>query len=242
MKTTTISGVTIELKRGDIANQKDMDAIVNAANAQLRIGGGVAGAIHRAAGPELAQETRLMAPIKPGEAVISGGHNLPNEFVIHCLGPVYGQDKPENKLLANCYSNALKLAEENDIPSVAFPSISTGAFGYPMDDAARVAFETGVRAVIGQTNPFCTLGRRCDVGASRSNGGGFWINPKVIKEFLSPKFRERTGEGILSINFIQNTRQSNTGLKHATVKQIPIFVLIFVADFVIIWQVVNFFS
>lgn len=142
MKTTTISGVTIELKRGDIANQKDMDAIVNAANAQLRIGGGVAGAIHRAAGPELAQETRLMAPIKPGEAVISGGHNLPNEFVIHCLGPVYGQDKPENKLLANCYSNALKLAEENDIPSVAFPSISTGAFGYPMDDAARVAFET----------------------------------------------------------------------------------------------------
>lgn len=142
MKEVTISGVKIELKRGDIANQKDMDAIVNAANAQLRIGGGVAGAIHRAAGPELAQETRLMAPIKPGEAVISGGHNLPNEFVIHCLGPVYGQDKPENKLLANCYSNALKLAEENDIPSVAFPSISTGAFGYPMDDAARVAFET----------------------------------------------------------------------------------------------------
>lgn len=142
MKEKTISGVTIELKRGDIANQKDMEAVVNAANAQLRIGGGVAGAIHRAAGPELAQETRAMAPIRPGEAVISGAHNLPNEYVIHCLGPVYGQDKPENKLLANCYSSALALAEEYGIERIAFPSISTGAFGYPMADAAQVAFET----------------------------------------------------------------------------------------------------
>lgn len=142
MRETTTSGIKIELKRGDIANQGDIEAVVNAANAELRIGGGVAGAIHRAAGPGLAEETRSMAPIKPGEAVISGGHNLPNQHVIHCLGPVYGRDKPEDELLANCYSNALKLAEENDIPSVAFPSISTGAFGYPMKKAARVAFET----------------------------------------------------------------------------------------------------
>lgn len=142
MKKTTISGITIELKRGDIASQKDMQAVVNAANAELRIGGGVAGAIHRAAGPELAEETRSMAPIKPGEAVISGGHNLPNEYVIHCLGPVYGRDKPEEELLANCYSNALALAEQHDISRLAFPSISTGAFGYPMRDAAEVAFTT----------------------------------------------------------------------------------------------------
>lgn len=142
MTETTISGVTIELKRGDIASQDDIDAVVNAANAELRTGGGVAGAIHRAAGPELAKETRSMAPIEPGEAVISGAHNLPNDHVIHCLGPVYGRDKPEDKLLANCYRNALQLAEENSIARIAFPSISTGAFGYPMRDAAKVAFQT----------------------------------------------------------------------------------------------------
>lgn len=139
MKETTISGVKLELKRGDIASQKDCDAVVNAANAQLRMGGGVAGAIHRGAGPELEKETRSLAPIKPGEAVITGGHNLPNQYIIHCLGPVYGRDKPEDKLLANCYKNALDRAEENEIECVAFPAISTGAFGYPTEDAARVA-------------------------------------------------------------------------------------------------------
>ncbi|MDX1617351.1 MAG: macro domain-containing protein [Balneolaceae bacterium] len=147
MDSTTISDVAIELKRGDIASQDDIDAVVNAANAQLKIGGGVAGAIHRAAGPGLEEETRPLAPIKPGEAVITGGHNLPNDHVIHCLGPVYGRDRPEEKLLANCYSNALDLAEENGIERIAFPSISTGAFGYPMREAAEVAFTTvGERA------------------------------------------------------------------------------------------------
>lgn len=142
MRELTVSGVNIELKRGDIASQKDIEAVVNAANAELRIGGGVAGAIHRAAGPKLEEETRSMAPIKPGEAVVSGGHNLPNDYVIHCLGPVYGRDKPEDELLANCYINALEKAEDHEITSVAFPSISTGAFGYPMKDAARVALKT----------------------------------------------------------------------------------------------------
>ncbi|WP_445665159.1 macro domain-containing protein [Fodinibius sp. AD559] len=142
MRETKQSGITIELKRGDIANQSDVEAVVNAANAELRIGGGVAGAIHRAAGPELTEETRSMAPIEPGEAVISGGHNLPNDYIIHCLGPVYGKDKPEDKLLANCYLNALDLAEDHQIERIAFPAISTGAFGYPMEDAARVAFQT----------------------------------------------------------------------------------------------------
>jgi O-acetyl-ADP-ribose deacetylase (regulator of RNase III) len=141
MSKGTYKGIEIELKRGDIANQPDMDAVVNAANAQLQTGGGVAGAIHRAAGPGLAEETRSLAPIKPGQAVISGGHNLPNDYVIHTLGPVYGRDKPEEELLANCYQHALDRAEENKLSSIAFPAISTGAFGYPAREAAKVALE-----------------------------------------------------------------------------------------------------
>lgn len=137
-----VAGVTIECVQGDIASQADMTAVVNAANAQLTIGGGVAGAIHRAAGPGLAEECRPLAPIEPGEAVITGAHNLPNEYVIHCLGPVYGRDKPEDELLASCYRNAMQLAEENDIDSVAFPAISTGAFGYPLEPATEIALGT----------------------------------------------------------------------------------------------------
>lgn len=134
--------VHIKCRKGDIANQPDLTAIVNAANAQLKTGGGVAGAIHRAAGPELARECASMAPIQPGEAVISGAHNLPNRYVIHCLGPVYGQDKPEDKLLANCYLHALNLAEKHDVNSIGFPAISTGVFGFPMQEAAEIAFKT----------------------------------------------------------------------------------------------------
>lgn len=142
-----ISGVTIACRQGDIANQEEYDAIVNAANAQLQTGGGVAGAIHRAAGPELAKEAAPLAPIRPGEAVITGGHRLPNKYVIHCLGPVFGKDKPEAELLANCYSNALNLAEEKRIDSIAFPAISTGVFGYPIEEAAKVAFETVIKKI-----------------------------------------------------------------------------------------------
>jgi len=138
----TINNIQLEAVKGDIANQPDMTAVVNAANARLEIGGGVAGAIHSAAGPGLAEECRPMAPISPGQAVISGGHNLPNDYVIHCLGPIYGMDKPEDKLLANCYRNALQIAEEKGIDSVAFPAISTGAFGYPFEEATNVALKT----------------------------------------------------------------------------------------------------
>lgn len=134
--------VILQCVEGNIVKQPDVDAIVNAANAQLRIGGGVAGAIHRAAGPGLEEECRPLAPIRPGEAVITGGHDLPNPYVIHCLGPVYGADEPSGMFLAACYDNALKLAEEAGIRSVAFPALSTGAFGYPMEDAARIAFRT----------------------------------------------------------------------------------------------------
>jgi len=134
-----IHGVTVECLRGNIVRQPNMDAVVNAANAELRIGGGVAGAIHRAAGPGLDEECRPLAPIHPGQAVITAAHGLPNRHIIHCLGPVYGRDEPAAGLLASCYRNALYLAEQNGIHSIAFPAISTGAFGYPMEPAAHIA-------------------------------------------------------------------------------------------------------
>lgn len=141
-----LQGVKFECVQGDIVAQPDMEAIVNAANAQLRSGGGVAGAIHRAAGPGLEAECRPLAPIAPGEAVITGAHQLTIRFVIHCLGPVYGIDEPSDRLLAACYRNALRLAEQEQLGSIAFPALSTGAFGYPMEAAARTAFKTLIDA------------------------------------------------------------------------------------------------
>jgi len=138
----SLSNITIELKKGDISNQPEAGAIVNAANSQLKTGGGVAGAIHRKGDPELRELTKPLAPISPGDAVITEAPNLPNDFVIHCLGPVYGRDTPSDELLADCYKNALKLADENRVDIIAFPAISTGAFGYPTKDAAKVAFKT----------------------------------------------------------------------------------------------------
>lgn len=138
----TFKNCIIECVQGDIANQSDMEAIVNAANAQLRPGGGVAGAIHRVAGPGLETECRQYAPIRPGEAAISRAYQLPNRYVIHCLGPVYGVDSPSDQLLVSCYRNALRLAEEKQIHSVAFPAISTGIFGYPIEPAAKIAIQT----------------------------------------------------------------------------------------------------
>jgi O-acetyl-ADP-ribose deacetylase (regulator of RNase III) len=138
----TFDAVTVECVQGDITSQDDVDTVVNAANAELGPGGGVAGAIHRAAGPDLAEEARPLGPIQPGEAVITGAYGLPNRYVVHTLGPVYGRDHPEAELLANCYRNSLGLAEENGIESIAFPAISTGIFGYPVEEAAKVALET----------------------------------------------------------------------------------------------------
>ncbi len=142
-----LHGKTVECVRGDITRQDDIQAVVNAANAQLMPGGGVAGALHSAAGPGLAEECRPMAPIRPGEAVITGAHNLPNRFVIHCLGPVYGVDEPSDHWLAECYRNSLELADSKGVESVAFPALSAGAFGYPVEGAAEVAMAT-VREVL----------------------------------------------------------------------------------------------
>ncbi len=133
---------TLECVQGDIVEQPDCQAVINAANAELISGGGVAGAIHRAAGPGLEVECRPLAPIKPGDAVITSAHQLPNDYVIHCLGPIYGVDRPEADLLANCYRNALQLCDDKKISSLASCAISTGIFGYPLKEAATIAFET----------------------------------------------------------------------------------------------------
>jgi O-acetyl-ADP-ribose deacetylase (regulator of RNase III) len=143
----TVSGVSIECVQGDISAQPGFAAIVNAANARLAPGGGVSGAIHRAAGPGLAAECAARGPIRPGEAVITGGHRLPNRYVIHCLGPVYGTDEPAAKILAQGYLNSLRLAEGHGLDSIAFPAISTGIFGYPHEEAADVALRTILGAV-----------------------------------------------------------------------------------------------
>ncbi|MBN2624150.1 MAG: macro domain-containing protein [Acidimicrobiales bacterium] len=146
----TVHGVVVELVEGDdIAAQAGIDAVVNAANAQLVPGGGVAGALHRAAGPGLAEECAPLAPIRPGECVVTGAHRLPNRYVIHCLGPVHGRDEPADDLLSSCYRSALELAEQQGVESVAVPAISTGVFGYPVDEAAEVALAAVTAAAAG---------------------------------------------------------------------------------------------
>ncbi|MCH4822588.1 macro domain-containing protein [Gramella lutea] len=138
----TLQNIDLEVVKGDISDQPDLDAVVNAANAQLAPGGGVAGAIHKKAGPDLFQECTELAPIKPGEAVITKAYKLPNRNVVHCLGPVYGKDIPEEEYLASCYKNSLLLAERHKLSSLGFPAISTGIFGYPPELAVEVVFKT----------------------------------------------------------------------------------------------------
>jgi O-acetyl-ADP-ribose deacetylase len=135
-------GVLVECVRGDITDQPEIDAIVCAANAQLAPGGGVAGAIHAKAGPGLYEECEPLAPIATGQAVITSGHRLPNRWCIHTLGPVYDRSERPADELAACYRSTLALAEEYGLVSVATPAISTGIFGYPVVDAARIAIAT----------------------------------------------------------------------------------------------------
>ena len=132
----------IDLLRGDIT-KLDVDAIVNAANASLLGGGGVDGAIHRAAGPKLLEECRSLGGCQPGQAKITRGYNLPAPFVIHTVGPVWsGGNRGEAEALANCYRNSLRLAAENEIKTIAFPAISCGAYRYPIAEAAQIALRT----------------------------------------------------------------------------------------------------
>ncbi len=132
----------IRLRRGDIT-KLDVDAIVNAANSTLLGGGGVDGAIHRAAGPGLLTECRSLGGCPAGDAKITGGYQLPARFVIHTVGPVWsGGNRGEAETLANCYRNSLGVAVANEIKTIAFPAISCGVYRYPIEEAASIAVET----------------------------------------------------------------------------------------------------
>jgi O-acetyl-ADP-ribose deacetylase len=138
----TNAGSKMEIIQGDIT-KLDVDAIVNAANTTLLGGGGVDGAIHRAAGTELLAECRILGGCRPGEAKITGGYRLSARFVIHTVGPLWrGGKQHEPEVLANCYRSSLQLAVENAINTIAFPAISCGAYGYPIPEAAHIAVKT----------------------------------------------------------------------------------------------------
>ncbi len=131
----------LEIVVGDITKQ-EVDAIVNAANNRLTPGGGVSGAIHRAAGPDLWKECKTLGGCKTGEAKITKGYNLPASYVIHTVGPVYSGSPSDAEKLASCYKSSLELARRYNLRSIAFPAISTGVYGYPMREAAKVALST----------------------------------------------------------------------------------------------------
>jgi O-acetyl-ADP-ribose deacetylase (regulator of RNase III) len=157
MRSVQIGRATLELVEGDIIRQ-DTEAIVNAANTSLLGGGGVDGAIHRAGGPQILEECRKIGGCPTGEARISGGGRLAARWVIHTVGPIYRDGKHgEAELLASAYRNSLRLAGERGIRSVAFPSISTGAYGYPLAEAACIALTTVITFL--KTHPEITLVR-----------------------------------------------------------------------------------
>ncbi len=157
-----MTDVTLEIFSGDITTLQ-VDAIVNAANEALAPGGGVCGSIHRAAGPELATACASIGPCPTGEARLTDGYRLPARYVIHAVGPVWhGGDHGEAELLAGCYRCAIQLAGEHKLASIAFPAISTGIFGYPLDQATQIAVAT-VKETAAQTPSlervvFCTFG------------------------------------------------------------------------------------
>lgn len=139
-KEVDIKGSKLELVKGDITSQ-DTDAVVNAANRRLAPGGGVAGAIHRAAGPELYDECKKLGGCETWEAKITKGYDLPAEYVIHTVGPIYSANDMDEKHLRMSYRNCLKMALEKELKSISFPALSTGAFGYPVEEAAEIALE-----------------------------------------------------------------------------------------------------
>lgn len=171
-----INNAILELAQGDITKQ-DTDAIVNAANSSLLGGGGVDGAIHRAAGPQLLAECRTLGGCATGDAKITRGYNLQAKYVIHAVGPVYRDGAHgEPELLASAYRRALELAHAHGLKSIAFPAISTGVYGYPMADAARVAFAT-IKEFL-ETHPTPQLARLVLYDAHARQ-----VHERVLQEF-----------------------------------------------------------
>lgn len=140
----------MEIFQGDIT-KLDVDAIVNAANNSLLGGGGVDGAIHRAAGPKLLEECKSIGGCPTGEARITKGYNLPAKYIIHTVGPIYSNKPKDSKMLASCYKNSLKLALENNVKTIAFPAVSCGVYGYPLKDACMIALKTSIEFL--ENNP-----------------------------------------------------------------------------------------
>ncbi|MBD3170909.1 O-acetyl-ADP-ribose deacetylase [Candidatus Bathyarchaeota archaeon] len=170
-----INATVFKLVKGDITEQ-DTVAIVNAANKRLAPGGGVAGAIHRAAGPGLWMECRKLGGCETGEAKLTGGYRLKAEYVIHTVGPVYRRSSRDREYLAACYRNSLRLAQDNDISSISFPAISTGIFGYPLEEAAKVAIET-ITTVLEDLN-------LSEVRLVLYSDESLRIHEKVFKEYM----------------------------------------------------------
>jgi len=175
----------LELVEGDITKQ-DTEAIVNAANPSLLGGGGVDGAIHRAAGPQLLEECRTLGGCQTGDAKITKGYRLKAKYVIHTVGPVYHREGPERaaELLASAYRRSLEVASENNIRSVSFPSLSTGAYGYPMEEAAPIALQTVINYL--ETHTDMELVRFVLFGHS-----AYQVYEKALKEILGQSGRER---------------------------------------------------
>jgi O-acetyl-ADP-ribose deacetylase (regulator of RNase III) len=166
----------IRIHQGDIT-QLAFDAIVNAANDRLAPGGGVCGAIHRAAGPELAVECATVGGCPTGEARLTGGYRLPARHVIHTVGPVWqGGGGDEDRLLASCYTESLRLARDAGLRSIAFPAISTGVYGFPLDRATRIAVQTVLRWLEGEPKldevVFVVFGSEAEAAYRRELGGG----------------------------------------------------------------------
>ena len=152
MERMTVAGRIIELAKGDITHER-VDAIVNAANSGLRGGGGVDGAIHRAGGPSIIEECRRIGGCPTGSAVATGAGNLAARYVIHAVGPIWrGGDRGEAELLAGAYRTSLEIARELGLSSIAFPSISTGAYSYPLEPAAGIALRTVIEHLKGETS------------------------------------------------------------------------------------------
>ena len=151
MATRTINGVTLALIRGNIV-EVHADAIVNAANSGLRGGGGVDGAIHRAGGPSIMEECRKIGGCPTGKAVVTTAGRLPAKYIFHAVGPIYSGGTDDERLLASAYQSCLNLAEQHQVKSISFPSLSTGIYGYPLELAAPIALRTIIEHIKKPTN------------------------------------------------------------------------------------------